>query len=57
MSQSTNHLKHDREFTGLKQPPQSPNLNLTEHLLDVVKEEICMMDVQLRSVLHISDAS
>ncbi len=39
-------LEHDNEFTLLKWPPQSPDLNPIEHLLDVVEREIHIMDVQ-----------
>ncbi len=39
-------LEHDNEFTLLKWPPQSPDLNPIEHLLDVVEREIRIMDVQ-----------
>ncbi len=38
-------LEHDNEFTLLKWPPQSPNLNPIEHLWDVVEREIRIMDV------------
>ncbi len=39
-------LEHDNEFTLLKSPPQSPDLNPIEHLWDVVEREIHIMDVQ-----------
>ncbi len=39
-------LEHDNEFTLLKWPPESPDLNPIEHLWDVVEQEIRIMDVQ-----------
>ncbi len=42
-------LEHDNEFTLLKWPPQSSDLNPIEHLLDVVEWEIHIMDVQPRN--------
>ncbi len=39
-------LEHDNEFTLLKWPPQSPDLNPIEHLCDVEEREIRIKDVQ-----------
>ncbi len=44
MHQSSDHLKHDDEFTLLKRPPQSPELNPVEQLWDVLEREILIMD-------------
>ncbi len=49
-------LEHDNEFTLLKWPPQSPDLNPIEHLLDVVEREICIMDVQPTNLQTLRDA-
>jgi len=49
-------LEHDNEFTLLKLPPQSPDLNPIEHLWDEVEREIQIMDVQLKNLQQLRDA-
>ncbi len=49
-------LEHDNEFTLLKWPPQSPDLNPIEHLWDVVEREIRIMDVQPTNLQQLHDA-
>ncbi len=48
-------LEHDNEFTLLKWPPLSPDLNPIEHLWDVVEREIRFMDVQLTNLQQLCD--
>ncbi len=48
-------LEHDNEFTLIKCPPQSPDLNPIEQLLDVVEWEICIMDVQSTNLQQLRD--
>ncbi len=49
-------LEHDNEFTLLKCPPQSPDLNPIEHLWDVVEREIHIMNVQPTNLQQLRDA-
>ncbi len=49
-------LEHENEFTLLKWPPQSPDLNPIEHLQDVVEREIHIMDVQPTNLQQLCDA-
>ncbi len=49
-------LEHDNEFTLLKWPPQSPDLNPIEHFWDVVEREIHIMDVQPTNLQQLRDA-
>ncbi len=49
-------LEHDNEFSLLKWPPQSPDLNPIEKLRDVVEREIRIMDVQPTNLQQLCDA-
>jgi len=49
-------LEHDNEFTVVKCPPQSPDLNQTELLWDVVKRELRALDVHPTNLHQLQDA-
>ncbi len=49
-------LEHDNEFTLLKWPPQSPDLNPIEHHWDVVERKIRITDVQPTNLQQLRDA-
>ncbi len=49
-------LEHENEFTLLKCPPHSQDLNSIKHLWDVVEWEICILDVQPTNLQQLCDA-
>ncbi len=49
-------LENDNEFTLLKWPPQSPDLNPIEYIWDAVEQEIRIMDVQPTNLQQLCDA-
>jgi len=49
-------LEHDNEFTVLKWPPQSPDLNPKEHLWDLVEREFHGLDVHPTNLNQLQDA-
>jgi len=52
---SNRFLEHDKEFTILKWPLQSPDLSSIEYLWDVVEQEICIMDVKPTNLQRLHD--
>ncbi len=48
-------LEHDNEFTLLKWPLQSPDLNPLEHFWDVVEREIRIMDEHPTNLQHLCE--
>jgi len=49
-------LEHGNEFTVLKCPQQSPDLNPIEHIWDVVEWELCALDVHPTNLHQLQDA-
>jgi len=49
-------LEHDNEFTVLKWPPQSSDLNPIEHLWDVVEQELRPLNVHPTNLHQLQDA-
>jgi len=49
-------LQFARAQIVLKWPPQSPDLNPTEHLWDVVERELCALDVHPTNIQQLQDA-
>jgi len=49
-------IRYINEFTVLKWPPQSPDLNPIEHLWDMVERELRALDVHLTNLHQLQDA-
>jgi len=50
-------LEHDNEFTVLRWCLQSPDLNPTKHLWDVMEQELRALDVHPTNFHQLQDAS